>query len=164
MRAHLLIRSRTARVQGLEGQVTSSGDRSRAGGIHHPEGSQHREGGNRAGEDDRTAHVHSCMGREAGSRVGMGRRSDHEVEDSRPQGRGEEAIGTSNGHRSNRGAGSCHDNHHGIRLGVGSSQQAVDHVGPSRRVAGRGDGHPGSEIGRGRLLVACRAGSALAEY
>lgn len=164
VRAHLLIRSRTARVQGLESEVTSSGDHNRAGGIHHPEGSQHREGGSRVEEGGRRVLVHSCTGREVDSHAGRGRRSGLEVAGSRPRAHGEEATGTLSDPRSNRGAGFCRGSRHGTHLGVGSSQQVVDHVGPSHRAEGRDDGRLGSEIGHGRPVVACRAGSVLVEY
>lgn len=108
--------------------------------------------------------VHSCMDREGGSRGGRGRRSDREVVGSRPRGHGGEAIGTSNDHRSNRGAGFCRGSHRGIRPGVDSSQRVVDHVDPSHRAEGRDDGRLGSETGRGRRVVADRAGSVLLEY
>lgn len=164
VRAHLLIRSRTARVQGSEGKVTSSDDRNRAGDIHHPGGIQRHAGGSRVEEDGHMVPVRSCTDREVGSRAGRGRRSDHEAAGSRPRGHGGEAIGTWSGPRSNRGVGSCRGSRHGTHLGVDSSQQVVGHGGPSHRAEGRDDGRLGSETGRGHLVVACRAGSVLAEY
>lgn len=75
-------------------KFTSSGDRIRARDKQHPGDSQAHAEGNPEVEAARRGRDHSCMGREEGSRGGMGRRSDAEEPGTPPLVLGEEAIGT----------------------------------------------------------------------